>query len=73
MTNRAEVDQMVKQSWSDLPIDILVNNAGASSPLKPFVEMTKADWDLDINVNLYGQMNVAQAFFPYVVVDAAEL
>ena len=46
-------------------IDILVNNAGASSPDKPFMQKTKADWDLDIGVNLYGQMNVAQAVIPY--------
>jgi 3-oxoacyl-[acyl-carrier protein] reductase len=26
---------------------------------------TKADWDLDIGINLYGQMNVAQAVLPY--------
>ena len=68
VTNRAEVDQMVKTVLERFGrIDILVNNAGASSPLKPFVEMTKADWDLDINVNLYGQMNVAQAVLPHML------
>jgi len=46
-------------------IDILVNNAGTSSEDKPFMEKTKADWDLDIGVNLYGQMNVAQAVIPH--------
>jgi 3-oxoacyl-[acyl-carrier protein] reductase len=46
-------------------IDILVNNAGVSSPDKPFMQKTKADWDKDIFVNLYGQMNVAQAVIPY--------
>ena len=29
------------------------------------MQKTKADWDLDIGVNLYGQMNVAQAVIPY--------
>jgi NAD(P)-dependent dehydrogenase (short-subunit alcohol dehydrogenase family) len=48
-------------------IDILVNNAGASSKMKLFMEMTKKDWDFDINVNLYGQMNVAQAVIPHMV------
>ena len=48
-------------------IDILVNNAGASSREKPFLEMTKADWDLDINVNLVGQMNVAQSVIPHMI------
>lgn len=68
VTNRAEVDDMVKAALDRFcQIDILVNNAGGSSPLRPFVEMTKADWDLDINVNLYGQMNVAQAVLPHMM------
>lgn len=46
-------------------IDILVNNAGASSPDKPFMQKTQADWDKDIGVNLFGQMNFAQAVIPY--------
>ncbi len=62
---RSEVDSMIKAILHKFGrIDILVNNAGTSSKLKPFIEMTKSDWDLDINVNLYGQMNVAQAVLP---------
>lgn len=65
VTNRAEVDNMVKAALDKFGrIDILVNNAGASSELKPFIEMSKDDLDFDINVNLYGQMNVAQAVLP---------
>ena len=68
VTKRAEVDDMVKAALDRFgQIDILVNNAGGSSPLRPFVEMNKADWDLDINVNLYGQMNVAQAVLPHMM------
>jgi 3-oxoacyl-[acyl-carrier protein] reductase len=63
---RAEVDRMVRSVIDEFgKIDILVNNAGASSKEKPFMQMTKADWDKDINVNLIGQMNVAQAVIPY--------
>ena len=59
---------MVKQGLKQFDkIDILVNNAGASSPMKPFIEMTKDDWDYDINVNLYGQMNVAHAVLPHMI------
>jgi NAD(P)-dependent dehydrogenase (short-subunit alcohol dehydrogenase family) len=65
---RAEVDAMVKAAIDRFKrIDILVNNAGASSREKPFMEMTRADWDLDIDVNLIGQMNVAQSVLPHMI------
>lgn len=68
VSNRAEVDDMVKAALDRFGrIDILVNNAGGSSRLKPFTEMNKADWDLDINVNLYGQMNVAHSVLPHMI------
>jgi len=60
-----EVEAMVKAVLEEYGrIDILVNNAGASSSLKPFVEMAPSDWELDIGVNLIGQMNVARAVLP---------
>ncbi len=66
--NRAEVDEMVKKAIDEFGrIDILVNNAGASSRWKMFVDMTKDDWDFDIGINLYGQMNVAQAVLPHMI------
>ena len=33
----------------------------------PFVEMTREDWDYDIEGNLYGQMNVAHAILPHMI------
>jgi len=66
--DRSEVDTMVRRGLEEFgKIDILVNNAGVSSRWKPFVEMTKGDWDYDIGVNLYGQMNVAQAVLPHML------
>jgi len=66
VANRAEVDNMVKRVVDTFGrIDILVNNAGASSRERPFMQMTQEDWDKDIDVNLVGQMNVAQAVIPY--------
>lgn len=41
-------------------IDILVNNAGIY-PFKPFVEMSEADWDKVININLKGTFNCTKA------------
>jgi 3-oxoacyl-[acyl-carrier protein] reductase len=65
VAKRDQVDSMVKAVLEEFGrIDILVNNAGTSSRLKPFVEMTQSDWDVDIGVNLLGQMNVAQAVLP---------
>jgi len=66
--NRTEVDEMVKAALDAFGvIDILVNNAGVSNKWKPFVETTRDDWDFDIGVNLYGQMNVAQAVLPHMI------
>jgi len=66
--NRAEVDEMVKQGLEKFnKIDILINNAGVSSQWKPFAEMNREDWDYDIGVNLYGQMNVAHAVLTHML------
>jgi 3-oxoacyl-[acyl-carrier protein] reductase len=66
VSDRASVDAMVGSAIERFGrIDILVNNAGTSSQDKPFMQKTKPDWDLDIGVNLYGQMNVVQAVIPY--------
>jgi NAD(P)-dependent dehydrogenase (short-subunit alcohol dehydrogenase family) len=43
-------------------IDILVNNAGISPVLKRAEEMTKADWNAVIGVNLTGTFLCSQAF-----------
>lgn len=68
VADRAQVDDMVKKGLDKFgKIDILVNNAGASSKMMPFIEMKKEDWDYDIGVNLYGQMNVAQAVLPHMI------
>ncbi len=68
VADRDDVDKMVETilgQWKK--IEILINNAGTSSKLKPFVQMTKSDWELDIGVNLIGQMNVAQAVLPSMI------
>jgi 3-oxoacyl-[acyl-carrier protein] reductase len=44
-------------------IDILVNNA-ARRPHKPFLEMTRADWDAVIDPALSAVFHTAQAFLP---------
>lgn len=66
--NRSEVEEMVKQAVEKFSrIDILINNAGVSNKGKPFTEMTREEWDYDMGVNFYGQMNVAQAVLPHMI------
>ena len=48
-----------------VPVDILINNAGIPGregmALKPFVEMTPADWKPQVDINLYGMLNCTHA------------
>ena len=65
---RAEVDNLVKVTLDEFgQIDILVNNAGATNPFMPFTQMTRKDWEFDIETNLYGQMNMVQAVVPHMI------
>jgi 3-oxoacyl-[acyl-carrier protein] reductase len=67
VTDRASVDEMVKAALAKFSkIDILISHAGASRG-GPFLQTTREQWDFDIGVNLYGQMNVAQAVIPHMV------
>jgi 3-oxoacyl-[acyl-carrier protein] reductase len=68
VTDRAQVDEMVKKGIDEFGrIDILVNNAGASSKMMPFIQSNRKDWEYDIGVNLFGQMNVAHAVLPHMI------
>jgi meso-butanediol dehydrogenase / (S,S)-butanediol dehydrogenase / diacetyl reductase len=60
VTDRASTDQAVSQVEQQLgPIDVLVNNAGISS-VAPFLDITDADWDRLLGVNLRGVLVVTQ-------------
>jgi 3-oxoacyl-[acyl-carrier protein] reductase len=68
VTDRGSVDAMVAATIDRFGrIDILVNNAGSSSRSGMFMAMKKSDWDIDINVNLVGQMNVAQSVLTHMI------
>jgi NAD(P)-dependent dehydrogenase (short-subunit alcohol dehydrogenase family) len=61
VTNRKEVEEMVKKTIEKFGrIDILVNNAGIA-PFKPFLEITEEEWDRVLAVNLKGYYLCAQA------------
>ncbi|WP_197683847.1 SDR family NAD(P)-dependent oxidoreductase [Pandoraea faecigallinarum] len=56
--DRAVIDQAVAQLGR---IDVLVNNAGVERRA-PFLDVTEADYDLVMNVNLKGAFFLTQAF-----------
>ena len=68
ITDRAAVDAAVKKALEAFDhIDILVNCAGRASGVRPFTETTEDMWDIDININLRGTMNMTQALLPHML------
>ena len=64
VSQSAEVKQMVARTETELgPVSVLVNNAGMMQPRKP-EDITEADWDEHINVNLKSAFLVTQAVLP---------
>jgi glucose 1-dehydrogenase len=61
VTSEAEVERMFKTAVAEFgTVDILVNNAGLQKDA-PFDELTLADWELVMNVNLKGQFLCSRA------------
>lgn len=61
VAKKAEVDKMIQvaiEKWGR--VDILVNNAGICQ-FKPFLELTEAEWDRTLDINLKGYFLCAQA------------
>jgi NAD(P)-dependent dehydrogenase (short-subunit alcohol dehydrogenase family) len=64
VTDRDSVDEAVTRVEQELgPVDVLVNNAGVSS-VTPFVDISDADWDRLMAVNLRGVLVVSQRVLP---------
>lgn len=61
VSNEADVERMFSTMIAEFgTVDILVNNAGLQKDA-PFEELTVADWDLVMNVNLKGQFLCSRA------------
>jgi 3-oxoacyl-[acyl-carrier protein] reductase len=64
VTDPKEVELMVSKVKEDLgSLDVLVNNAGVY-PRKHIEDVTSADWEEVIGVNLTGMFNCAKAVIP---------
>ena len=62
-----EVNTLVEKTLDNFKkIDILVNNAGTAK-LTPTIELTEAEWDSTIDVNLKGQFLCSQAVAKHMI------
>jgi 3-oxoacyl-[acyl-carrier protein] reductase len=68
VSNAEAVMAMVKEVTDRFGrLDILVNNAGACTRPKPFLEMSQAECDADIDINLKGVINCTRAVLPHML------
>ena len=66
VTNRDEVDAAVARTVAELGhVDILVNNAGTLDHAAQFQNQSPELWQRDLQVNLTGAFNCAQAVWPH--------
>ena len=68
VTKVAEVKDMVKKALDQFGrIDILVNNAGRTTTPTPFVETPEENWEIVINLNIYGVFHCTKAVLPQMI------
>jgi NAD(P)-dependent dehydrogenase (short-subunit alcohol dehydrogenase family) len=61
VTSRDAIDATLAAIVAELgPIDVWHNNAGVST-MRPFVDLTEADWDFNMDVNAKAVFNCSQA------------
>ncbi|HYE90095.1 MAG TPA: SDR family oxidoreductase [Terriglobales bacterium] len=64
ITDDRQVDDVVREVVAEFGrLDVLVNNAGTDLTV-PFEDLTAADWDRIMAVNLRGAFTMARAVFP---------
>ncbi|MBC8445375.1 MAG: SDR family oxidoreductase [Rhodospirillaceae bacterium] len=65
VTKRDEIDHCVETAIQRFgSIDILVNNAGTTIGARPFLEITKENWEISFSINLRGVADFCQAVIP---------
>ena len=61
VTDEKDIEEMIKKTVEKFGrVDILVNNAGICE-FKPFLEMTEAEWEKTLDINLKGYFLCAKA------------
>src|SRR5919109_462420 len=66
LTEREQVDRAVARTVEELgSVDILVNNAGTLDHLGQLSDQSPELWERDLQVNLTGAFNCAQAVWPH--------
>jgi 3-oxoacyl-[acyl-carrier protein] reductase len=64
----SEVENMVERALREFGrIDILVNNAGIAGPLGLLTDISKADWDEVININITGVFLCSRAVLRHMI------
>ena len=73
MLDECAVEALVAQTEARFGgVDILVNNAGIGYLMKPIVEMTMAEWDTVLGVNLRGVFAATQAVAKRLIARSAD-
>ena len=66
--DKRDIEGMVAASLNEFgKVDILVNNAGIGGAAKPFTEITDAEWDNTLSVNLRGVLHCSRAIAPAMI------
>lgn len=60
VSNRSEVDEVIRRAEMVGPVDILINNAGIAQET-PFIHIAEQEWKKIIDINLTGIFSVSQA------------
>jgi NAD(P)-dependent dehydrogenase (short-subunit alcohol dehydrogenase family) len=68
ITKPEEVKAAVAAALKEMgKIDILINNAGVGTKPVPFIQSTEKDWDINIDINLKGTLNMTKAVLPHMM------
>lgn len=67
VSDQAAVEELAERSWSHFgAVDIVMNNAGVAV-FGPLQEMTHADWQWSLDVNLWGPIHGVESFVPRMI------